>query len=378
MFAKPLPLNRQVEDYVRNRIVSGEFAPGSRLPSTQALADLTGTSLFTVQTALTRLAGEGLLDRRAKRATYVKGDKPALTCAGLYYNRPFARDDAAFYQVLGKEISRKLNEEGVEVRIWSDERNEQELTGPLPALKQAMDKREIQALIAPLVCKNDLDWLLTAPIPTAINTNNPSVKQGVDASSLKMLRQGMEELKNQGCRTVGLINNLMMRADPEHQWEVEYYQYLVEVTKELGLEIRNEWIRFPAQYTSHLASFGHQQFHALWDLKQRPDGLMVHSDATATGVVSAILERQVRVPDELKLVLHANDLLPYPCPLPVSFLMMDVGRYADALIKIIRRQLAGEAVSPIQISVSVVRGDNAFRLVDIPGANLSHILSPNP
>lgn len=358
MLTQSLPLHRQVEDYVRQRIQSGEYGPGSKLPSTPMIAKLTGTSVFTVQTALARLAKEGLLIRRARHATYVKGDKPVLTCAGLYFNLPFFRADSSFYRVLGQELQRKLAAQGVKTRVWSDDRDELEQNEPLAQLKQAIDKREIQALIAPLICGNDLNWLKKLPIPAAINSIDLSLNNSVWVDYRNMLRLGMEELRRQGCRTVGMISNSTLR--PSRELETDFYRYLVEVTNELGLEIRNQWIRFPAQYTPHFANFGYEQFHALWNLENRPEGLLVYSDVTATGVITAIMESRISVPTDLKVVFHANDLLPYPCPLPASLLMTNVGKYADAMIEIVQKQLAGEEVHSIQIPMSLITTSNTL------------------
>ena len=363
MLTRSKPLHQQVEEFVRGQIASGEFVPGSRLPSTSALAKMTGASVFTVQTALVRLYREGLLDRQANRATYVKGEKPALTCAGVYFNRPFARADSAFYQVLGQELRQRLNKEGVKVHALIDEREEAEQSEPVASLKRAMEKREIQALIAPLICGNDLKWLQEAPVPTALLTTDLSIQNRVSGNPRKMLRLGLMELQKQGCRTVGVISNMLMQADLTHSAAMDFYRSIVDLANELGMQIRNNWIRFPQEYPPHLAHFGYEQFHALWDLPQRPEGLLVYPDGVATGVITAILERRLNVPQELKLAFHANDLLPYVCPFPATFLLTKVGSFADALIRMIRTQLEGGQVRPVQIPISVVReGMDPFSL----------------
>ena len=79
-----------------------------------------------------------------------------------------------------------------------------------------------------------------------------------------------------------------------------------------------------------------------------------------TGVITAILERRLNIPQELKVVFHANDLMPYACPFPATFLKTEVGRYADALIEMVRTQFEGGEVNPVQIPVSVVREGTPF------------------
>ncbi len=56
---------------LRGRIVSGEWAPGTALPAEQALAQQHGVALGTLRRAMELLAGQGLVDRRHGRGTFV-------------------------------------------------------------------------------------------------------------------------------------------------------------------------------------------------------------------------------------------------------------------------------------------------------------------
>ncbi|CAH1652623.1 MULTISPECIES: GntR family transcriptional regulator [unclassified Chelatococcus] len=60
---------------LRDRIVSGEERPQSRLPSEPALAEQHGVSRVTVRRALDKLADEGLIERRPGSGTFVNGSK---------------------------------------------------------------------------------------------------------------------------------------------------------------------------------------------------------------------------------------------------------------------------------------------------------------
>lgn len=362
---KKSPLHVQVEEFIRDRIVAGIFAPGTQLPSTNALARLTGTSICTVHSALARLGREGLLDRRPNKPTFVRGKKPALTCAGVYFNRPLARKDMAFYQTLSGELQQRLEERGVKCQLWSDDRSEEAQTEPFAALRKSIERREIQALFALLICERDMEWIGKLPIPSAILTSDSSVKNGVNSDHVEMLRLGLRDFASKGCRTVGLINNMVVSDAGDHGDGSEFYRSFMELAAEAGLATRNEWIRFPVKISSHLSHYGYEQFQRLWDLDRRPDGLLVHPDNAVAGVITAILERRVSVPRDLKVVFHANDLLPYPCPVPASFLVSKVGRYADALIAQIDDQLAGKPVEARHVPLSIENNPDFFHYADI-------------
>ncbi|MDD5199078.1 MAG: GntR family transcriptional regulator [Terrimicrobiaceae bacterium] len=356
MLIKQQPLHQQVEDFVRTQIVEGVFAPGSRMPSTGALAKQMGTSVRTVHMAMARLHSEGLLDRRDKRATYVRGVAPVHTCAGIYLNGLFWRDDSDFYRAVGLELQRKLAVQGVKSLIWSDDRPENEQKVMLPSLKRAIERREIQSLIAPLIREGDPDWILNARIPSAMLTMDRSLKNGYCSDPGQIMRTGLEQLRLQGCRSVGIISHI----GTSQSQDLDFHRAIVEAAGELGLETRNEWMRVPTRAQRRLAHYGYEQFHALWAQQRHPEGLLIYPDVAASGVIMAILERHVCVPGELKLVLHANDLLPYLCPLPATFLVTEIGRFADALIEIVNSQFEDREARPQVWPPSVIPGPLPF------------------
>lgn len=63
---------RRLALLLRERIASGEIAPGARLPGEPALALEHGVSRVTVRRALDTLASDGLIDRRVGSGTFVR------------------------------------------------------------------------------------------------------------------------------------------------------------------------------------------------------------------------------------------------------------------------------------------------------------------
>jgi len=62
----------QILEYVRDRIISGEFAPGDRLPSDGQLVKMFSSSRPTVAKAMHDLEKEGYLERRVGSGSYVR------------------------------------------------------------------------------------------------------------------------------------------------------------------------------------------------------------------------------------------------------------------------------------------------------------------
>ena len=67
-----VPLYRQVAAVLRERIESGVFRPGERIPTEYELCDEFGISRISIRQALGELVHEGLLSRRQGSGTYVR------------------------------------------------------------------------------------------------------------------------------------------------------------------------------------------------------------------------------------------------------------------------------------------------------------------
>jgi len=67
-----MPIYARIQTHLRERIGSGEYGPGDRLPSEMALADQFKTTRSTVVHAMQLLVFEGLVSREAGRGTFVR------------------------------------------------------------------------------------------------------------------------------------------------------------------------------------------------------------------------------------------------------------------------------------------------------------------
>lgn len=66
-----VPLYKQIEDYIRNLIESGEYDGGKFLPKEEELAKKFGVSRNTVRQGISKLVQEGLLNRTPGKGTIV-------------------------------------------------------------------------------------------------------------------------------------------------------------------------------------------------------------------------------------------------------------------------------------------------------------------
>jgi GntR family transcriptional regulator len=73
----PLPRYIQLKEIIRERILSGEWAPGGLIPSERELCERYGISRMTARQSITELVNEGLLYREQGKGTYVGRPKIA-------------------------------------------------------------------------------------------------------------------------------------------------------------------------------------------------------------------------------------------------------------------------------------------------------------
>src|SRR5262249_9493116 len=69
--SRSIPLYYQLENILREKIMSGVFIAGARLPTESELIRQYGVGRITVRQALAALAKDGLIERRRRRGTFV-------------------------------------------------------------------------------------------------------------------------------------------------------------------------------------------------------------------------------------------------------------------------------------------------------------------
>jgi len=346
-----MPMVEQLSAKVRQYLKEGVYQPGTKLPSTAELARMWESDVRTVHRAMAILVKEGLLRRKPGSGTFVRERSEVLTRVAIYCSRELLGARGSLYaQSLQSALDAELKEKGLEVQHWVDSRSEGKTREPWASLMNAARRRDFQAVIVPMTDLSQLGWLSKLPVPTAFHCSE-DISNGVKFDQNQLIELGLEKLASQGCRSVGLISPLathVLKKTQLHHPNEEFYKIFTEIACSKGLEIRNEWM-YAAHHEDDLRNvtheqFGYQQFNKLWQCAEKPDGLFVYPDSVVRGVLMGIARHGVRVPEELKLVLHKNagsDLL---CPFRADFVVSDEREVAAALAGQIIRQAQGQNV----------------------------------
>jgi DNA-binding LacI/PurR family transcriptional regulator/DNA-binding transcriptional regulator YhcF (GntR family) len=342
------PDYQRITRELRHQIISGQFAPGARLPSTEKLAATWHSSVYTVHTALATLAREGWLERIHGAGTYVAESKNRFTCAGLYHEADIGSNrQSNFVRSIHDCLLEQFTVLQKETQIFIDSRPMDKRNTVLPALAEAIQNRHIQCVIAPTATFVESPALAKLTVPTAF-AGNPGSQNRVDFDKEDFLREGVRCLEQQGCRSIGMICPSAERPNPRDPTEFPFRACFHQVVREEGLETRPDWVSRPPPLHLKNESYGYTEFARMWKLREKPDGIIVFPDSVASGVITSVLRTGIDVaPPKIKFVLHRNAHMNLLCPFPVTWGISDEDLLAKKLIQIIETQFGGEKAAPI-------------------------------
>jgi DNA-binding LacI/PurR family transcriptional regulator len=344
------PAYRRIFDGLRRQITTGTLAPGTQLPSTRDLVVTWKSSYFVIHAALTALVREGWLERRHGAGTFIIDPKRRFLCAGIYHGSDPALDDEnAFSRHLHFALLREFERQHKTTQVFIDPRPHRQQSTILPALAEAIRERRIQCLVAPSINQYSQESLARLTVPTAFLANSSSPHQvGYDTTA--MFRESLRRLKEQGCRSVGVITNIVASRNAGKYFR-GLRSGLEDAFAEAGLPWREEWIRCPSSFSRQMQAFGYREFRAVWKMRNKPDGLIVHPDNMVRGVILAVLETGSReVAQKMKFVFHRNAHVSQLCPFPATWAILDENTLARGLVSAIQGQFDGKKVVPTSIS----------------------------
>jgi len=318
---------REITEHLRALIVHGELKPGTRLPSMKVLARQWDTNYFTVQSALTPLANEGLIERTPRRGTFVRSRLARLSSVGCYFGGNLWSDtEGIFYQRAYGAIQELAFERDIRCELYIDNRPGHGQSSELPLLAKAVQERQIQGLIGMMLNPNDIEWLRKLPIPLALLQGQ---RGGIHVDIEEVYALVLDRLKAEGCTSVGIITR---GSGPVR----EIFQRLAE---ERGMRTGRAWCpAVPPGWDGGGERFAYQAFKQMWALQERPEGLYVEPDWDCRGAIIAMLELGVSVPENLKFVAYRNSSVKYLCPWEVPAVVLDTGEVAKAFIDYIEEQ----------------------------------------
>jgi len=347
IFERPLPMSdtqklefkpkyKIVAEDLRSQIASGRHKEGEQLPSIQQLVRTYGVSLSTVRQSLQELSNEGLIRAEHGRGVFVNDRISSGEFAIVVQAKRLSESASPYHRLGCTALAAVLHEEfpGCQTRLhvgkrprWGD------------AFADTLDllERHVSSRLRGVFSLEDIssieESLLEKGIPL-VAVGTPSARYCVYFDSRQLVTLGLKQLRKVGCRSVGIIRfsgpdavgvEIRREKTKWQQHDSEFHSYTVQPESANSVERR-----------------GYECFMDLWQRPGRPEGVLVGDDILGRGVLRAILQLGISVPQELRLVSHSNRGVELPYHLPVTRLEFDHGRLVREAVAMMSKLLGGE------------------------------------
>jgi DNA-binding LacI/PurR family transcriptional regulator len=298
----PVPLYKQVAADLRRRIMGGELEVGARIPPHRELATRYGVSVITINKALSGLVTEGTLYSHVGRGTFVVVRPASTTGTAASPTVGFVLRDLSspFFSLVAHGAQQRADALGVGLLFASSsnrlDREEEQIRrlrtlGVHAMIIVSMSRtyrigEAIQAL-------HDADY----PYVMVSYTDGAEVPfVGVDLERAGYL--ATRHLVSLGHQRIGYVAEKKGSLNGElrgHGFRRAMDEASLEIDESLLLEypLDGEW----NDYNS-----GYALAESIASMPQRPDAMFVFNDLGALGLQDGLLDRGVRVPDDIAVV----------------------------------------------------------------------------
>ncbi len=337
--------SRSVQEWLRRRIITGALAPGSRIPTLDELEQRFGASRHTLQSALRRLRQDGFLQPRGKRGTFVVDHPPHLCRYGLIL--PF-RPGGAFpkwshyHDCLRRETERIVADGKRRFQIYYGVEGPSDIED-YRRLVYDVEQERLAGLIfiiapeayrnTPVLSHPGLPRIAFASVPV------PQEVLRLDFGNDRFFDIALRHFHRRRRRRIAFL----FSGGTRDSWTSKLTS-LQPLFDQYGLETRDEWIQM-APYTH--AGWAGSLTRLLVSRPDGPDGLFIFDDNLVEDATHGLLAANVKIPDDLDVVAHANFPYPTPSAVPTLRLGFNVREIMDTCIDLIDRRRAGRSVPQV-------------------------------
>jgi len=329
------PASEQLAAALRERIVRGDWAPGTRLPPRPALAREMDACLATLQDAVTRVAQEGFLHIGArKQGTFVAQFPPHLTRYRLIF--PYGPDDwGQFWHAL-EAAAQQIATPAQEFLCFYGLSGHRDIVEYQAVVDEVLTRRVSGLIFASSANELSGTPLLEQPglprVAIAAADSLPGIpKVYVDLDGL--MRQAVTCLADQGCRRIALLcatHGTVMRD--KFRAAMQHSGFPVNTCREQFASPRH------AIVARHLMELMFQSGNP-----DRPDGLVIADDNLVTAATEGLVRAGIKVPAELRVIAATNFPNILPSHVPVTRIGFDIPALLDLLVLRLKQLKNGEA-----------------------------------
>lgn len=319
------PLYVAIADHIESLIDQHELRHNEKLPPTAELARQFGVTLTTAQQGLARLAERGLIRRAPKRGTFINTSRETRCVAVTFGFHPFEME-TRFYAMFLKHLQEELTRQDFTFMLHFGLLHE----GFEPALKKL--KRDITdgQYACLLAIAHSMEFIAWAREQDAI----PCFKQVMPDFGVTA-HDGMKEILKRGYRKVAFLSLF------------DDYNTLVKKREREALKSAYDGMGLPFDesmilYWGTTANGAYEKTKAWLANTPRaewPDAIFSHHDVMTKGMLIALTELGIRVPQDIALLTHANRGDAFAYPVNLTRLEVDPAKVAADTVEFLRKSL---------------------------------------
>jgi DNA-binding LacI/PurR family transcriptional regulator len=337
----------------------GALACGVPLPSVADIRAELGVGQATVEKALALLESQGLVERKRRKGVFVADRLATGEIAIVLSQATLGPNASPTYARVCSLLRQELHEFNPK---WAVKLHLGMSSVPGPDMPATLDLLEPTVLprLRGVLSFHPLyeveKELAAAGVPVIyLSAAGPARGTGVFMDREQMLRDGVRHLAESGCRSVALLHSRYVGR--KYLGSGDPVPAVAAAAADCGLEFRDESIdHAEGGWTER---HGYDLFMRMWDTSKRPDGIMVADDILCHGVLRAILERQVELPRQLRLVTQANHGFDFPYPRPVTRVEFDLDAWTDKALRMLESLAKGQPLKKTAewVEATLVKGE---------------------
>ncbi len=337
-----------------------KLGPGAKLPTMQQLSAELGISVMTLNRALSELEAQNIVVRRQGSGTYVNENLGQKT-VGLVYDRALIGASASpFAALLLEEAGRRAHENGEKFSVY--------LSEPAPSglpvhedLSEDIRERKMSGLLLMSAQKAAIAWLVKQKLPLVSLSYLPLTPFRVRIWHAQTAYLGVCELAKRGAKRLALwlpAGVGIGSADGEESFEeLDFFRRAL---SENGLKYDPKLIYNRENLTDRLEAGNSNQeqgldaANAVFNGKNRPDGLVILDDMMTRGALTALAQLGIRPGLDVKIASHTNvgsqTLFGYEKSLVL--LEFDPAQVAAAMFEMLETLMADETPENAVVSIA--------------------------
>jgi len=335
---------RQTADLLRKYIHQQNLKPGDKLPSVRKILSHLQISQSTLDKALLHLDQEGFIERHRGRGIFVS-DRLSVGEIAVVLKSPLIQSDSSpWYRMAFSGLANAIHKQGSgnwQVKMHSGVGS---LTDMGEDFAKSLDLLEPDVLrrLRGVFTFHPLHHLHSelekASVPVVkMGSGDGPYMVGFDGDD-GIISQAVEHLHSTGCRSVG-----MLWCKPLHSQAKESDVVIAQHASAHGLICRQEWILSPRAIATE--QLGYELFMQLWHQPVRPEGLVMLDDVMCRGVLRAVLQLGLKLPEDLQLVTRVNKNADLPYHKPVTSIEFDVEKQVQLAAEMMVNLISGNAPS---------------------------------